>query len=108
MMSSDTGSVPLKWIALQGVADFCALCFFAKVVGTDPISFLQTTEAKYIIAGPAFLMFGVVGNRLRKEEPPGFEEDPIVRWLGGADTVRAFRESLVENARVSRLDDDSP
>ena len=61
--------------------------------------FLNADETKYFVVGPALVTFGLIVNRFSVPEMKNFEDDPIVKWLGGAEVVRRARDNAADALR---------
>ena len=88
-----------RWIATQGAVDLMALLGLSALKGTSIADTWADPATKYIVVGPAMLAFGTIATRFHKRERPGFDDDPIVRALGGADSVRRLRDSWEDALR---------
>ena len=77
----------LRWVGVQGGVDFSILCAFAYHYNFDLETAINTPELKFLIVMPAFTVFCQILRRFGSEELPSartpFEDDPIVKYLGG-------------------------
>lgn len=94
--------VSLKWVSLQAATDFAALMGISYITGADPVELLLSGTAFWLIAGPAFITFGFVWRRInltgeRDGRPPvDWENDLVVKWLGGEYDVKCIRYVITE------------
>ena len=94
--------VSLKWVSLQAVTDMSALTGIAFMTGADPIELLTSGTAFWLVAGPAVITFGFVWRRInrtgeRDGRPPiDWDDDLVVRWLGGEAAVESIRKVIVQ------------
>ena len=97
------GGVPLpaRWAGMQGLTDLGFLFLLSSYTGRDLVDLFQDSATKYIVFGPALLTAGVVGNQFRLPERPDFEQNPVVKFLGGPARVRNFRDKLFGSSRSS-------
>lgn len=102
--SSESGLFTgLRWVAVQGLVDATTLAFFFVALyagqpeGLTPDSlygFLTADSTKWFVVGPAILTFGAILQRLTDRPWDGYEEDPFVKWLGGADALQALDQKM--------------
>ena len=102
------GGVPLpaRWAGMQGLTDLGFLFLLSSYTGRDLVDLFQDSATKYIVFGPALLTAGVVGNQFRLPERPDFEQNPVVKFLGGPARVRNFRgviETKISSTGFSSL-----
>ena len=105
------GETALRWIGIQGTVDFTILLGFAYdlklKIGEDlpfeefVIRASQLPQLKFIIIMPAITIFFQILRRFGPEtgivvRDQTFEEDPIVKYLGGAAKVRSIRARWTE------------
>ena len=97
--------VPVRWFLVQGSVDICTLAVFYCLINAASggqlalMDFLRQDEVKYFVVGPAILTFGLVLQRFSKPEIKNFENDPIVKWLGGPESVRKSRDMAADALR---------
>jgi hypothetical protein len=93
----------IRWIAVQGLVDATTLAFFFVALysgspdGLTPDSlygFLTADSTKWFVVGPAILTFGGILQRLTDRPWEGYEDDLLVKWLGGADAVQDLDQSM--------------
>lgn len=86
----------VRWVAVQGGVDFAILVAFAYHYGFDLQTAVAQPSLKFIVIMPAVTVFLQMLRRFGSEELPNsrvpFEEDPIVKYLGGAEKVRNLRD----------------
>ena len=94
-----------RWIAVQATVDLSIVAGFAYHMQSQWGSFdwnraVAEPELKFLIIMPALSTFMQILRRFGSEELPNryqaFEDDPIVKYLGGADKVRSIRERWKE------------
>ena len=88
----------LRWIGVQGGVDFSILCVFAYHYNFDLETAINVPELKFLIIMPAFTVFCQILRRFGSEELPtsrtAFEDDPIVRYLGGVRSLLSRSHSV--------------
>jgi len=99
----------VRWIAVQGGVDIFSALFlvgFRLLAGRDGatlVDVINDPTTKFFVFGPAFLAFGIIGQRTLGDttafatEPKAraaFESDPIVQAMGGPDAVRSLKVYL--------------
>ena len=104
-----------RWIGVQGSVDVSIILLFAydlkRKIGED-LPFdefirlaIQEPGLKFLILMPALTVFFQILRRFGAEDGivtryRPFEEDPIVKFLGGAEKVRSIRNRWLEISTV--------
>ena len=96
---SDAETV-LRWVGVQGTVDLSIILAFAYHYNFSWETAVSQPELKFLILMPAVTVFFQILRRFGSEELPNsqipFEDDPIVKYLGGATKVRELRGRWLE------------
>lgn len=94
------GETVLRWVGVQGTVDLSIILAFAYHYNFSWETAVSQPELKFLILMPAVTVFFQILRRFGSEELPNsqipFEDDPIVKYLGGAKKVRELRGRWLE------------
>jgi hypothetical protein len=93
-----------RWMSLQAAVDLSVVGIFAAANHFSFEEALAARELKFLIIMPAFTVFGQILRRfwVAEFEVKNFDDDPIVKFLGGPEKVRAVRDRWVEALTVRK------
>ena len=99
------GETALRWIGVQGAVDSSIILLFAYHYNFSWETAVNQPELKFLILMPAVTVFFQILRRFGDEtgvsvRNGSFEEDPIVKFLGGAAKVRSLRNRWLDVVTV--------